>query len=80
MNSIFSTQDFQRIAAGYDAHPSRSMSLKAEAYTQPDWFALDQQAVIAKSWQWVCHVEKLREPGSYVTTRVAGHSIGSRST
>ena len=27
------------------------------------------------SWQWVCHIEKLREPGAYVTTTIAGQSI-----
>ena len=67
--------DFERIRAGYDPDPSASLSLKAEAYTSTDWFGLEQNAVFSHSWQWVCHVEKLRAPGAYVTTNVAGRSV-----
>ncbi len=67
--------DFERIRAGYDPDPAASLSLQAEAYTSSNWFALEQNAVFSHSWQWVCHVEKLREPGAYVTTNVAGRSI-----
>ena len=70
-----SRDDFRRIARGHDADPRRSLSLNAESYTDPKWFRLDQQQVIARSWQWVCHVEKLRDPGSYYTTDIAGHPI-----
>ena len=68
-------QDYQRIAGGYDQNPAAAMSLKAEAYTDPAWFALEQNAIFAKSWQWVCHIEKVREPGQYVTATIAGRSI-----
>ena len=68
-------QDYQRIAGGYDQNPAAAMSLKAEAYTDPAWFAVEQNAIFAKSWQWVCHVEKVREPGQYVTATIAGRSI-----
>lgn len=67
--------DAGRIAAGYDADPARSFSLNAEAYTDPAWFAVDREHIIARSWQWVCHGEKLRRPGSFVTPEVAGHPI-----
>ena len=68
-------QDYQRIAGGYDHNPAAAMSLNAEADTDPAWFALEQNAIFAKSWQWVCHVEKVREPGQYVTATIAGRSI-----
>ena len=51
------------------------MSLQSDAYTRPEWFEADLASVIRKSWQWVCHVEKLREPGAFVTVEVAGHPI-----
>ena len=70
-----SQQDFTRIAGGYDQNPAAAMSLKAEAYTDPAWFALEQKAIFAKSWQWVCHVEKVRNPGQYLTATIAGRSI-----
>ena len=63
------------ICAGYDPHPGASLSLKADAYTQEDWFRADVDGILAKSWQWVCHVERLRAPGDYVTITVAGHPI-----
>ncbi|GID90866.1 hypothetical protein ACFQFC_36980 [Amorphoplanes digitatis] len=63
--------DVRDIAAGYDADPARSMSLHAAAYTDPMWFDLDLRAVIGRTWQWVCHVEKLRAPGSYVSATAA---------
>ncbi len=72
----FPSQDqFSAISQGYDADPSRSMSLRAEAYIAPEWFRADRDAILARSWQWVCHVEKLRAPGSYVAVEIAGRPI-----
>ncbi|MEU7885342.1 ring-hydroxylating oxygenase subunit alpha [Microbispora bryophytorum] len=51
------------------------MSLLAEAYTDPRWLDVDVQAVFARTWQWVCHVERLSSPGSYVSATVAGMPI-----
>ncbi|MGW7595699.1 aromatic ring-hydroxylating oxygenase subunit alpha, partial [Streptomyces rubiginosohelvolus] len=47
------------------------MSLRSEAYTDPKWHAVDLEAILGRTWQWVCHVEKLTRPGSYVATTVA---------
>jgi carnitine monooxygenase subunit len=73
--SLPSRQEFEQIRSGYDSDPSRSLSLRAEAYTGAAWFSVDQQHIIARSWQWVCHAEKLRAPGQYTTTEVAGNPI-----
>ena len=54
--------------------PRRS-HLHADAYTEPEWFELEQRAVFGSTWQWLCHVEKLRDPGSYVSDVVAGMPI-----
>ena len=67
--------EFAGIGRGYDASPSRSLSLRAEAYTAPQWFRADQDAILARSWQWVCHVEKLRDPGAYLACEIAGRPI-----
>lgn len=69
------TDDLARIGSGYDANASASSSLRAEAYTDPKWFAADQQKILARSWQWVCHVEKLRAPGDFITVQVAGMPV-----
>lgn len=66
---------FDHIRAGYDPDPALSMSLHADAYTDPAWFGVDQRAIFARTWQWLCHGELLREAGAYVTGTVAGLPI-----
>jgi len=63
--------DVAAISVGYDEDPANSMSLRAAAYTEPKWHAADLKAVFSRSWQWVCHVEQLAQPGGYVATTVA---------
>lgn len=75
MANMPSPDDFARIRRGWDADPARSLSLSAEAYTDPRWFAVERDAIFARSWQWVCHAEKLRQPGSYVALEVAGQPV-----
>ena len=75
MTDLPSKQDFDFISQGYTPDEGNSLSLRAEAYTQNAWFRADVAAILGKSWQWVCHVEKLREPGSYVTAQIAEHPI-----
>ena len=75
MTLLPSAKDFATIAEGYDKNASRSMSLRKEAYVRASWYNVDLAAIIAKTWQWVCHVEKLREPGSYIAIEIAGKPI-----
>ncbi|MCJ8308065.1 MAG: ring-hydroxylating oxygenase subunit alpha [Hyphomicrobiales bacterium] len=75
MTSPLNKDDYQKLSKGFHENPDRSLSLNADAYTRDDYFKLDQQAVLARTWQWVCHVEKLREPGAYFTTTIAGSPI-----
>ena len=67
--------EFARIRAGYDADPARSYSLNKTAYTEARWAEIDRDAIFRRSWQWVCHIEKLREPGSYVVVDIAGQPV-----
>ena len=75
MTQFPSPSDFAAIGGGYDADTNRSLSLNADAYTEAKWFDADLRAIMAKHWQWVCHVEKLRAPGSYIALQVAGQPI-----
>ena len=63
------------VGTGHHADPAASMSLHSDAYTEDVWFENERTTIFAKTWQWVAHVEKLRESGSYVTTEVAGMPI-----
>ena len=51
------------------------MSLHADAYTKQEWFDADRDKIIARSWQWMCHMEKLRDTGDYVAADIAGMPI-----
>jgi nitrite reductase/ring-hydroxylating ferredoxin subunit len=73
--SMPSKVQFGAIRSGYHPDPSRSHSLRAEAYTDPAWFNVDQKEILAKSWQWVCHAEKVRGPGTFTTTQIADNPI-----
>ena len=67
--------DFEDIRTGYDPDPSRSLSLRSAAYVDPAWYRADIDRIIARTWQWVCHVEKLRNPGAYLAVQIAGQPV-----
>ena len=67
--------DVREIEVGYDPDPARSMSLQSAAYTDQQWYETDVKAIFARTWQWICHIEKLTQPGSYVSATVAGMPI-----
>ncbi|WP_294926504.1 ring-hydroxylating oxygenase subunit alpha [uncultured Paracoccus sp.] len=75
MTELPNKSEFDAISRGYDANPSRTMSLNADAYTDPRWYQVDLQAIIARTWQWVCHVEKVRNPGDYIAVQIAGQPV-----
>ncbi len=63
------------IGQGWHPDPGVSLSLHSDAYTKKRWFDADQSAIISRTWQWICHGEKLREPGDFVAEAVAGQPI-----
>ena len=73
--SQINAADVKRVADGYSTDPSNSQSLNAEAYIDQKWFDAEIKAVFAKTWQWVCHVEKLSDPGNYIAVDIAGAPI-----
>lgn len=75
--SMPSKEQFSAIRSGYHPDPARSLSLRAEAYTDPVWFNVDQSEILAKTWQWVCHAEKVHAPGSaYSVAGLPAHGPG----
>ncbi len=75
MNARPSPDDFARIRKGFDADPAKSYSLRAEAYTETQWAEYERGAIFRRSWQWVCHAEKLRDEGAFATIDLAGQPI-----
>jgi choline monooxygenase len=70
-----SVDDVREIAVGFDLDPARSLSLRSEAYTDPRWAAADLEAIFGRTWQWICHLEMLATPCSYVTAAIAGMPV-----
>ncbi len=75
LNNCSTAERLAAISAGWSPDPGASLSLHADAYTRPEWFDHEQRTVFARTWQWVGHVELVRDPGAYVATTVAGMSI-----
>ncbi len=75
MTAMLTHSDLAKVGRGYDPEPGRSSSLGADSYTDPRFFEIERQALFYRSWQWVCHIEKLRQPGDYIVTDVQGRSI-----
>jgi phenylpropionate dioxygenase-like ring-hydroxylating dioxygenase large terminal subunit len=73
--TLITAADVERVSTGYDPDPAHSHSLRSEAYTEQRWAEVDVRAIFWRTWQWVCHVEKLRDAGSYVSTTVAGMPV-----
>ncbi|MEM7221659.1 MAG: ring-hydroxylating oxygenase subunit alpha [Pseudomonadota bacterium] len=57
------------------AAAEESFSLPAECYTDSAYLAADQEAIFARSWQFVCHGERLREPGQYFAFEIQGQPL-----
>jgi phenylpropionate dioxygenase-like ring-hydroxylating dioxygenase large terminal subunit len=75
MKLSISPAELTEIQSGYDQNPANSLSLNSSAYTDSGWYDVDQASIIRRSWQWVCHSEKLFESGSYITAVIDNQPI-----
>ena len=55
--------------------PPGSASIGADCYVDPAFLEVERAEIFRRSWQFLCHEEKLREPGSYVTARVQDRGV-----
>ena len=75
MTAPIALADVDRVGTDHAEDPAAAGTLHAETYTDQRWYDFEQSAVFARSWQWVCHREKLAGTGAYVTATVAGFPI-----
>ncbi|VWB50630.1 dioxygenase [Burkholderia lata] len=76
MSECLAQQDLEIAGRAFNAKDvAASSTLNAKCYTDPKYFDAEMDAVFRRSWQWVCHAEKVREPGAYYVADVAGRSI-----
>lgn len=50
-------------------------SLPAWTYTNEEFFALEREALFKRSWQLVCHVSNIAQPGDYFTFEFCGELV-----
>ena len=57
------------------ADPNADWSLPGWLYTDPDYFAVETEAVIRPSWQIVCHASDIAAPGEFHTIDYLSESV-----
>ena len=61
--------------AGLAVDPDADFSLPGWTYRDPEFFAAEMERVIRPSWQIVCHVNEIAQPGEYRTLDYLGESV-----
>jgi carnitine monooxygenase subunit len=74
-NTMLSPVEFDLIKGRYDHVATRSHSINTQCYVDPKFLQIEREQIFHRSWQFLCHEEKLREPESYVTLNIEGQSI-----
>ncbi|HKJ50380.1 MAG TPA: ring-hydroxylating oxygenase subunit alpha [Gammaproteobacteria bacterium] len=74
-DTILSHDEFDLISGRYHETAARSHSIDTRCYLEDKYLEIEREQIFHRSWQFVCHEEKLREPGSYVSLRVEGRSV-----
>ena len=59
----------------FDADPTRSFTLAANYYTDPDILAQEQEAIFWQSWMCIGHASDVREVGQYLATEIVGQQV-----
>ncbi|MBN3723267.1 aromatic ring-hydroxylating oxygenase subunit alpha [Burkholderia sp. Ac-20379] len=76
MSEVLTHDDLAAAGRGFVADDvAASSTLNAKCYIEPKYLETEMAGIFRRSWQWVCHAEKLREPGAYYVAEVAGRSI-----
>lgn len=57
------------------AGTTNNETLPAWTYRDPEFLALEAQALFTPSWQLVCHASDLRRPGDFATLDLLDHSV-----
>ena len=55
--------------------PYRSHTLPGSYYYAPAVFELEKQAIFNRTWQYVCHVSRVAEPGRYCVRDIGDQSV-----
>ena len=70
-----SVEELTSLGDKFDSDPTNSFSLPSKAYLRPGYLDLEKKEIFYKSWQYVCHVGSLKEPGDHVAVDLQGRPI-----
>ena len=59
----------------FTADPHRSHTLPGPYYYDPAIFEREKQAIFNRTWQYVCHVSRVAEPGRYCVQDIGDQSV-----
>ncbi len=62
--------DLNEIRKNFQPAADASYSLPASCYTEPAYLDIDREAIFYRTWQFVCHSERLKDPGQYVAFEI----------
>ena len=71
----FNKAELDALKSGYDPVAERSYSLHVDCYRDPKILEAERVSIFHRSWQFLCHGEKLRDPGSYAATDIQGLGV-----
>jgi len=58
-----------------DNDPTRSWTLAATTYFDPDWYERECRTVFASNWIYACHRTEVADRGAYVTLDIVGQRV-----
>jgi choline monooxygenase len=70
-----SEHEISQIRGNYDDIATRSHSINTRCYVDPKFLKVEREQIFHRSWQFLCHEEKLRETGSFATLNIEGQSV-----
>jgi choline monooxygenase len=74
-DAILSQQELSQLRGKYDEVAVRSHSINTRCYTETKFLDIERRQIFHRSWQFLCHEEKLRAPGNYFSTSIEGQSV-----
>jgi choline monooxygenase len=70
-----SNEEFNELKGRYDEIALRSHSINTRCYTEAKYLEIEREQIFHRSWQFLCHEEKLRNPGDYACISIEGQSV-----
>ena len=75
MTAWLTRRQLEHASEGYEPAAARSASIGADCYVDPGYLEVEREQIFRRSWQFLCHEEALREPGSYLTANIQDRSV-----